>query len=78
MMEENAEVAQIAREDAVGFVVRPGDVEALTGAIREAVNAPEHLKQMGVRARHLAESRFDRIKVTSRFGSVLASVATPN
>src|SRR5271167_2567397 len=78
MMEENAEVAQIAREDAVGFVVRPGDVDALTGAIRAAVDAPEHLKQMGVRARRLAELRFDRIKVTSRFGSVLASVAMPN
>ena len=47
MMEDNAEVAQIAREDAVGFVVRPGDVDALVGAIREAVDAPERLKQMG-------------------------------
>src|SRR5271156_174716 len=78
MMEENAEVAQIAREDAVGFVVRPGDVDALIGAIREAVDTPEHLKQMGARARRVAELRFDRIKVTSRFGSVLASVAVPN
>ncbi|MGB8411575.1 MAG: glycosyltransferase family 4 protein [Candidatus Binatus sp.] len=78
MMEENAEVAQIAREDAVGFVVRPGDVEALAGAIHEAVDAPQRLKQMGVRARRLAELRFDRIKVTSRFGSILASVGMQN
>jgi colanic acid biosynthesis glycosyl transferase WcaI len=78
MMEETAEVAQIAREDAVGFVVQPGDVEALTSAIREAVDAPEHLKQMGLRARRLAELRFDRIKVTSKFGSVLTSVAMQN
>ena len=76
MMEENAEVAQIAREDAVGFVVRPGNVEALVGAIREAVDTPEHLKQMGARARRLAEMRFDRIKVTSMFGAMLAGVAT--
>lgn len=75
MMEENAEVAQIAREDAVGFVVRPGDVDALVGAIREAVDAPERLEQMGIRARRLAELRFDRSKVTSRFGSVLDKVA---
>ena len=34
MMEDDAEVAQIARDDAVGFVVRPGDVDALIGAIR--------------------------------------------
>ena len=78
MMEENAEVAQIAREDAVGFVVRPGDVDALVGAIREAVDAPERLEQMGMRARRLAELRFDRSKVTSRFGSVLDKVAMQN
>jgi glycosyltransferase involved in cell wall biosynthesis len=76
MMEENAEVAQIARDDAVGFVVRPGDVDALVGAIREAVDTPEHLKQMGARARRLAELRFDRIKVTSMFGAMLDGVAT--
>src|ERR1700685_3489838 len=76
MMEDNAEVAQIAREDAVGFVVRPGDVDALVDAIREAVDTPEHLKQMGARARRLADLRFDRIKVTSMFGAMLAGVAT--
>jgi glycosyltransferase involved in cell wall biosynthesis len=75
MMEESAEVAQIARQDAVGFVVRPGDVDALIGTIRQAVDAPEHLKQMGVRARRLAEQRFDRVKVTGMFGSMLAGVA---
>jgi len=78
MMEDNAEVAQIARDDAVGFVVRPGDVGALVGAIREAVDSPEHLKQMGVRARRLAELRFDRSKVTNTFGSMLARVAMQN
>jgi hypothetical protein len=42
-MEETAEVALIAREDAVGFVVRPGNVEALVAAIRAAADSPEHL-----------------------------------
>ena len=76
MMEDSAEVAQIARDNAVGFVVRPGDVDALVGAIREGVDAPERLRQMGLRARRLAELRFDRIKVTSMFGAMLAGVAT--
>jgi putative colanic acid biosynthesis glycosyltransferase WcaI len=76
MMEESAEVAQIARDDAVGFVVRPGDVDALIRAIHQAVDAPEQLKQMGARARRLAELKFDRDKVTSRFGSMLVGVAT--
>jgi glycosyltransferase involved in cell wall biosynthesis len=76
MMEETAEVALIAREDAVGFVVRPGNVDALVAAIRAAADSPEHLKQMGARARRLAEMRFDRLKVTKMFGSMLAGVAT--
>jgi glycosyltransferase involved in cell wall biosynthesis len=74
MMEENAEIAQIARDAKVGFVVRPGNVEALIDAIREAIDSPEHLKQMGARARRLAEVRFDRVKVTSMFGSMLTGV----
>lgn len=74
MMEESAEVAQIARDDAVGFVVLPGSVEALSGAIREAVDSPERLRQMGARARRLAEMRFDRIKVTRMFGSMLTGI----
>jgi colanic acid biosynthesis glycosyl transferase WcaI len=78
MMEDSAEVAQIARNDAVGFVVQPGDIDALVAAIREAADAPEHLKQMGLRARRLAELRFDRNKVTTRFGAMLAGVATWN
>ncbi len=76
MMEETAEVARIARDNAVGFVVQPGDTAALIGAIREAVDAPEGLKQMGSRARRLAEMRFDRMKVTSRFSAMLAGVTT--
>ena len=74
MMEENAEIAQIARDAKVGFVVRPGNVDALIDAIRAAIDSPEHLKQMGARARRLAEVRFDRIKVTSMFGSMLTGV----
>ncbi len=78
IMEENAEVASIAREHGVGMVVRPGDVDGLTRTIAECVDAPERLQHMGNRARLLAELHFDRNKVTSRFGSVLASVAMQN
>jgi colanic acid biosynthesis glycosyl transferase WcaI len=75
MMEDNAEVARIARDHAVGIVVSPGDVDSLVSAIRECADAPDSLEQMGARARSLAEQRFDRNIVTSEFGSVLTSVA---
>jgi colanic acid biosynthesis glycosyl transferase WcaI len=75
MMEEGAEVARIAREDSLGFVVPPADAAALAAAIREAIGHPEVLHQMGIRARRVAEDRFDRRKVTREFDAMLSGVA---
>ena len=57
------------------WITLGGRVSNATANIRGAVDAPENLKQMGLRARRLAEQRFDRIKVTSMFGTMLAGVA---
>jgi colanic acid biosynthesis glycosyl transferase WcaI len=75
MMEEHAEVARLAREHNVGFVVKPGNAAALAAATREALAHPDSLHQMGSRARRLALERFDRPKVTREFGDMLANVA---
>jgi colanic acid biosynthesis glycosyl transferase WcaI len=75
MMEEHAEVARLACEHNVGFVVKPGDAAALAAATREAFAHPDVLHQMGSRARRLALERFDRPKVTREFGDMLANVA---
>jgi len=74
MMEEAAEVAQIARQYAVGMVVPPGDAEALASAISEAAHNRAQLLVMGQRARQVAEENFDRPVVTKRFAEVIASV----
>jgi putative colanic acid biosynthesis glycosyltransferase WcaI len=74
MMEEDSEVAQIARQHSVGWVVPPGDAAGLARAITEAVEDPERLGMMGRRARRIAEDRFDRHVVTRMFGDVLATL----
>lgn len=75
MMEEDAEVARIARENSVGFVIPAGDARALARTIAECASEPGKLKQMGARARRLAEQSFDRVKVTGQFSSMLSGNA---
>jgi putative colanic acid biosynthesis glycosyltransferase WcaI len=74
MMEKHAEVARIAVEAAVGFVVAPGDAAALARTIGECMADRELLDAMGLRARALAETAYDRAIVTRRFTTFLAAV----
>ncbi|HLX37513.1 MAG TPA: glycosyltransferase family 4 protein, partial [Candidatus Binataceae bacterium] len=74
MMEREAEVARIAIESRVGFVVAPGDAAGLARIIREAASNRGALDAMGVRARALAERSFDRRIATRRFGALIAAV----
>jgi len=78
MMEDFADVARLASEQRVGFVTPPGDVDGLVTAIRNAMHNPGQLKEMGRRARRLAEEQFERRVVTRRFAQLLEAVATPN
>ena len=78
MMEDFAEVARLATEHRVGFVTFPGDVDGLVATIRNALSDPGELKEMGRRARRLAEEQFDRRVVTRRFAQVLEEVAASN
>jgi len=74
MMEKHAEVARIASEAEVGFVVPPGDAAALARTITNAMDNRQLLKEMGLRARALAEHTYDRSIVTRRFATFLEAV----
>ena len=76
MMERHAEVARIASESKVGFVVAPGDAGGLARVICEAASNRPMLDEMGARARALAERSYDRAIVTRRFAGLLAAVQT--
>lgn len=74
MMEDHAEVARLAVERGVGFVVPPGDAPQLAATIARAVSNSSELKTMGSRARKLAEQDFSRPTITAKFESMLEGV----
>lgn len=59
-MDCEAEVARVISEEQLGWVVPPGDGDALALAIIEAQNSAQLLHDMGNRARAAAERRFTR------------------
>jgi colanic acid biosynthesis glycosyl transferase WcaI len=74
MMEQGAEVARLATEFDIGFVIPPGDPAALVRTIYAGLRDPGRLAQMGRRARHLAEEKYDRHLVTRNFARLLEAV----
>ncbi|MGH7247126.1 MAG: glycosyltransferase family 4 protein, partial [Pseudomonadota bacterium] len=74
MMEAHAEVARIALDNRVGFVVEPGDAAALADAIVSAAANRAELHAMGIRAREIAVRQFDRPVATGAFAAMLARV----
>jgi colanic acid biosynthesis glycosyl transferase WcaI len=77
MMEADGEVARLASEFEVGFVTPPENAGALAETIAGAMKDPERLRQMGRRARALAEEAYDRRLVTRRFADFLETIG-PN
>jgi colanic acid biosynthesis glycosyl transferase WcaI len=75
IMEEDAEIARLARDERIGFVSAPGDGAGLARAVLRAIAAPAELKRMGERARQLARERYDRPVATRRFAKMLDDVA---
>ncbi|MGH7782083.1 MAG: glycosyltransferase family 4 protein [Candidatus Binataceae bacterium] len=75
IMESGAEIARIAREYTVGFVVPPGDADALTGTIMNAASRRADLHAMGLRARELAVRLYTREVATRRFAAMLQSLS---
>jgi putative colanic acid biosynthesis glycosyltransferase WcaI len=74
IMEPGAEIARIAREYAVGFVVPPADADALAQTIAESASRRAELNAMGLRARELALRSYTREVATRRFAAMLESL----
>ena len=76
---EDCELAELTREHGIGVVAPPGQPEALADMIRDLADRPWDLREMGARARRLAEAAYDRKHVTPRFAAVLENLlgATP-
>ena len=61
--DRSSELALVVEEEKIGWVVPPGDIDALIAAIRDAKSDPSRLEEMGLHARKVAEEKysFDRI-----------------
>lgn len=57
---------EIVRDRENGFLVPPGDGEALTSAVRSLLNDPELRRKMGERARRIAEEEFSETSVVEQ------------
>jgi len=66
-----SELAEIVVDRRVGFVVPPGDCDAMASAIVEAIENRAETAAMGTRGRQLALERFDRAHATRRFADIL-------
>jgi glycosyltransferase involved in cell wall biosynthesis len=67
--------ASIVDDGRTGWLVAPGDQEALAAAMVQAVNDPDERRRRGERARQVAVERFSWTSIAARLASVLADVA---
>jgi glycosyltransferase involved in cell wall biosynthesis len=72
-----SELAQVIREEDIGWVVEPGNVEALKAAIVEAKGKPDRLVQMGLRARKAAEAKYSLEHANASYMNLVYSLYPP-
>ena len=72
--DEASELAQLVREEIVGWVVAPGDAIAIAGSITEAQRDKNRLVAMGQRARHAAETKYSYEAAIASYRSVLSEL----
>jgi len=64
----------VVREEGIGWVVPPGDIDALKAAIIEAQRDPVRLDQMGQRARKAAETKYSFERVISAYKELVGRI----
>jgi colanic acid biosynthesis glycosyl transferase WcaI len=69
----DGEIPRILRDGVCGWTVRSGDAAGLAALIANAADDPVRCSQMGARARHLLETRFDRQLAMAAWTRVLGA-----
>jgi colanic acid biosynthesis glycosyl transferase WcaI len=67
----NGELGRLVQRNACGFAIAPGDSEALTAALRQLLNAPQTVSEMGARARQMLDAHFTRRQGLARWRRLL-------
>ncbi|WP_026377293.1 glycosyltransferase family 4 protein [Aestuariibacter salexigens] len=69
-------LAEMITENDCGKAVPPDNATALADALQALADNPEQLKDMGIKARALAEKQFDRSQLSDHFVQALEQVGT--
>jgi glycosyltransferase involved in cell wall biosynthesis len=72
--DQESELAMVVREEEIGWVVEPGDEEALLSALRQSRHNPELLRNMGEKARKAAVKKYTRANVVAQYKSIFESM----
>jgi glycosyltransferase involved in cell wall biosynthesis len=75
LMAERSEVAMSVRESGCGFVVPPGDPDALAERIRYLFDHPDAVREMGKKARESLERNYSRRVVAKKYLDLLREVS---
>jgi glycosyltransferase involved in cell wall biosynthesis len=67
----NGELGRLVQRNACGFAIAPGDSETLTVTLRQLLNAPRRVSEMGVRARQMLDAHFTRRQGLARWRRLL-------
>ncbi len=73
--DEKSEIALVIKEEGIGWVIPPSDVDRIIGAILEAKRNPELLFNMGVRCRLVAEEKYARSHQIQSYRRLFSKVA---
>lgn len=63
----NSELAQVVKEESIGWVRSPGDLDGISQALDEALREPEQIELMRKRSRSAMESYYTRDAVLNRY-----------
>jgi colanic acid biosynthesis glycosyl transferase WcaI len=72
--EDWSELAEVVKEEAIGWVISPGDIEGLTSAIETAANNRELCQQMGKKAATVAQTKYDFKRADRDYKKLLISL----
>ncbi len=71
MADHDSELARVVKEEGVGWVVPPDDIEGFARAVIEARSQPQRLQQMGRRAQRAVEQKYRLKSILEKYERLL-------
>ncbi len=72
---KDSELARVIREEGIGWITPPGDEHALWQAVQEAWQQPARLREMGRKARAVAETTYSEERILRQYGNLFLELA---